>query len=124
VKILAIALAGMAGSVLRFAIGEQLLQPLGTLAVNLAGCFLIGWFVSGIKKRINETFAAAIQTGFIGSFTTFSAFSQDMMFLLQEGDYLTFVLYTSASLVGGFILCYAGLAFGERFFVEKRRVHD
>ncbi|MFC0189257.1 fluoride efflux transporter FluC [Fictibacillus aquaticus] len=123
-KILAIALAGMAGSMMRYAIGEQLQHPLGTLAVNLAGCFLIGWFVSGIKRRISESLAAAIQTGFIGSFTTFSAFSQDMFSLLEAGSYLTFSFYTFASLAGGFALCYAGILTGEKFFVKKRSVHD
>ena len=89
-----VALCGGVGSVVRLlvatgvrnAAGEPYL--LGTLVVNLIGCFLFGvaWgFASG---NWSNAMQAAVFTGFFGGFTTFSSFSLQTLTLLREREWL------------------------------------
>ncbi len=61
--------------------------PLGTLAANLIGAFIIGmgfaWFSR--MTNIDPVWKVLITTGFCGGLTTFSTFSAEVVFLLQEG---------------------------------------
>lgn len=106
-----VALGGAAGSVLRFAIQRYWNQafPLGTLSVNLAGCFIIGvlWGL-WVNKEPDRGIQLLLMTGFCGGFTTFSAFTQESMQLLFSGRYLTMVIYLVCSVVGGLLATAAG----------------
>lgn len=107
---LAIALAvfagGGAGSVMRHyavvaakgLLGEGF--PYGTLFVNVAGCFVIGLLVESFALKLNAPPAvqALLVTGFLGGFTTFSAFSLDFFKLVQQGELLSAAIYAAASL--------------------------
>ncbi len=94
---LLIALFGAFGTVARFSVVQitpkifQSTFPIGTLVVNLLGCFLIGLF-SGILDTkfisIDENFKNYITIGFLGGFTTFSSFSQDFFNLVNNSNYL------------------------------------
>lgn len=96
VHLLCIGLAGAAGAVLRYmtqqgltvVLGRQF--PFGTLAVNVLGSFLIGLlFVAFWERAVaNELLKLALVVGFLGSFTTFSAFSLDTWILVQHGAYV------------------------------------
>ena len=106
---LLVGLGGAAGSMLRYFclkwIGPFNPQsfPFGTLTVNCVGCLLIGLFY-GIATK-NSSFNAEIQllvmTGFCGGFTTFSAFTQDGLLLLQQQRVTIFFLYFAASVILG-----------------------
>jgi fluoride exporter len=106
---LLVGLGGAAGSMLRYFclkwIGPFNSQsfPLGTLTVNCVGCLLIGVFF-GIATK-NSSFSAEMQllamTGFCGGFTTFSAFTQDGLLLLQQQRITIFFLYFAASVILG-----------------------
>lgn len=82
---LAIALGGAAGAVARFAtvgwmntlLGKQM--PWGTLSVNVVGSFFAGVLVAVLVGKTNQSSAiqSLLVVGFLGSFTTFSAFSID-----------------------------------------------
>jgi CrcB protein len=64
--------------------------PFGTLAVNVLGSFLIGLlFVAFWERAVaNELLKLALVVGFLGSFTTFSAFSLDTWILVQHGAFV------------------------------------
>ncbi|MFC7373090.1 fluoride efflux transporter FluC [Fictibacillus iocasae] len=123
-KVLYIAMAAMAGSWLRYELGMYIVHPYATLLVNLSGCFLIGLFVAGLKKRIrDESVAAAVQTGFIGSFTTFSAFSLDAVHFAGNGDFFPFISYVAVSVIGGILLCLLGMKVAP-FVLKGDRIGD
>src|SRR5436190_11427261 len=75
--------------------------PLGTLTVNILGCFCIGVFVALGERGnlLNQEWRFALITGFCGGFTTFSTFAFENMNLLRSGNYLYFGLYTASSIV-------------------------
>jgi CrcB protein len=83
--------------------------PLGTMAVNLAGCLLIG-VLYGLAERhqlINAQMSLLLITGFCGGFTTFSTFANDGLLLLQNRHWLHVLLYVAGSVMLG-ILCVWG----------------
>ena len=75
-----IALGGRLGAVLRFLLTEYVnnnisnLMPFGTLVVNVLGCFLIGCIAGFFASKSSPMFLFFV-IGFLGSFTTMSAFS-------------------------------------------------
>ena len=62
---------------------------LGTLAVNVIGCFVMGAFAWSVEGRqlFGPTARLFVVVGFLGSLTTFSAFSYDTFALLREGSW-------------------------------------
>jgi len=103
-----IGLGGAVGSVLRYLIGGIVQRsvgmafPAGTLAVNVAGCFLIGILAQHyMNMQTSPQMRAALITGFCGGFTTFSAFSLETVGLLRGGEYGK----TAAYLVLSMTLC-------------------
>ena len=112
-------MAGALGAALRYAIGELLYTegaffPIATLSVNLLGSFLMAWLAAGIFTKISvpDNIKTAVTSGFIGSFTTFSAFSIETLGMFQEERMLAGGLYILASLFGGVLLSYAGYYIG------------
>ncbi len=86
--------------------------PLGTFAVNILGCFIIG-VLFGLFEKTNMMTPgqhALLIAGFCGGFTTFSSFAGDMLGLGNKGDWTTVILYLVASVVGGILMVWAGRA--------------
>ena len=114
---LLIALFGALGTVARFSVIQitpkifQTIFPIGTIIVNLLGCFLIG-LVSGILDTkfisIDENFKNYITIGFLGGFTTFSSFSQDFFNLINNSSYLLAFAYIFVSVFIGLLMFYIG----------------
>lgn len=103
--ILAIAFGGGLGSVARhysiLAAAKLWGQafPYGTLLVNVAGSFIIGVLMELMARKWQvplET-RAFLVTGFLGGFTTFSAFSFDVLKLAETGQFLTALVYVLLS---------------------------
>jgi fluoride exporter len=114
---LIIGLGGGAGSMLRYAV-QKFFQvqsvtafPTGTLLVNIAGCFLIGILWSMVSRSLtwNEEMKLLLMTGFCGGFTTFSAFTLEGIGLLKENRTVLFVVYLTASVVGGLLATFIGI---------------
>jgi CrcB protein len=114
---LLIALFGALGTVARFSVIQitpkifQTIFPIGTITVNLLGCFLIG-LVSGILDTkfisIDENFKNYITIGFLGGFTTFSSFTQDFFNLINNSSYLLAFAYIFVSVFLGLLIFYVG----------------
>ena len=114
---LLIALFGAIGTLARFSVIQitpkifQTIFPIGTLAVNLLGCFLIG-LVSGILDTkfisIDENFKNYITIGFLGGFTTFSSFTQDFFNLINSANYLLAFIYIFISVFLSLLTFYLG----------------
>lgn len=89
---LLVALGGALGAVSRFALVRVATPlgagfPLGTLLVNLLGCLLAGALVQWLSMRAPAgAWRPLLQVGFLGAFTTFSAFAVDSLGLWQEGQ--------------------------------------
>jgi len=81
--------------------------PLHTLIINVTGCFLIG-IVFGFFDRgqISQEWKLFLATGILGGFTTFSAFSMEMLTLFREGYIGYASLYIFASVFLGLLLTY------------------
>ncbi|MBC1569458.1 fluoride efflux transporter CrcB [Listeria sp. FSL L7-1425] len=100
--------------------------PYATLAVNLIGCFLLAFLMPFLaeKSRISLVLLNGIGTGFIGAFTTFSAFSVDTIQLLQNGEVILAVSYVFASLLGGLVMVKLGRTLSDMLLKRgARHVH-
>ena len=114
-QLLLVGTGGFIGSILRYAVGRALSSitllslPWGTLAVNVAGCFLIG-LLCGLKTPLSVEARLILVTGLCGGFTTFSTFMNDNLTLADGGQWLTALLYTAASMLLGAIAVWGGYA--------------
>lgn len=94
-KFLLVGAGGFIGSVLRYALGGFVQQsaknakfPIGTLAVNLIGCFVIGLLSHLAEARglFSLETRALLFTGLLGGFTTYSAFGNESFSMLHDGE--------------------------------------
>ncbi len=88
-------------SVLMKGIGKGF--PWATLAVNLAGCFLIGliWGIFSRSASEGSRWALFLTVGLCGGFTTFSTFSKESLMMLQAGNFWGFAGYIALSVIAG-----------------------
>ena len=115
-NMLLVGLGGGVGSMLRYITIHwvyRLLEkpfPIGTLTVNVLGCFLAG-LVSGLLVKLggDERIRLLLMVGFCGGFTTFSAFAHENMGMMQNGNYLGVLLYITLSIVTGFTAVWLGM---------------
>lgn len=109
-----IGIGGFVGSVLRYGAGELIKRaadaaafPWHTLAINLAGCLLLGLLNGFFEKHgaaLHPDLRAALTIGLCGGFTTFSTFAGENIALLRQGSLLPAFLYMACSLIGGLAL--------------------
>ncbi len=113
-KLLWLATAGAMGTVSRFAILETVQRvwphnwPVGILTVNTLGCFLAAAFISATESDwpLNPTISAIVIMGFMGAFTTYSAFMVESGEILQESGWLWAAVYVATHVLMG-ILAYS-----------------
>lgn len=106
-----IALGGAVGSVLRYLMATAIGAPWGTAAVNLLGSFAIGALFVLLDARTG--WQLFLMTGFLGGFTTFSAFSLDTLKLVQAGQPLQAALYVLTSVALSLIAVALGVALAK-----------
>jgi CrcB protein len=121
VSVLLVALGGAAGSVLRYAIGLALARstfPYATLLVNGLGCLLIGLALPAWNRApiLSESLRLGLVVGFLGGFTTFSAFGHETAVLLQVSP-VRAVVNVLANVTIGLGAVLAGRAVAVRFFL-------
>jgi CrcB protein len=86
--------------------------PAGTLIVNLLGSFAMGLLVALLARRVGGTsneIRLFLATGFLGGFTTFSAFSLDFALMWERGDHTLGAAYLLASVILSILALFGGL---------------
>lgn len=116
-SILAVGIGAFVGAVMRWLLGISLNAvfpniPLGTLAANLIGGYLIGiaMAVFSAHPGITAEWRLLIVTGFLGGLTTFSTFSAEVIGLLQHGRPVWAVAAIGLHVVGSLLMTLLGLA--------------
>lgn len=109
-KVFLAGVGGFAGSALRYVlsgfvqnISGSIRFPFGTLAVNLAGCFVIGFLSQLAETRgfFSADARVLIFIGVLGGFTTFSAFGNETINLWREGE----SMLAAANIASHLVLC-------------------
>ena len=116
-----VALGGAAGAVARHQVGRAMTHWLGpqlvtafpwaTLTVNVIGSFAMG-LLAGWMARFGtggETWRLLVGVGLLGGFTTFSAFSLELMLLIERGQGSHAFAYAAISVLAGLSALYVGL---------------
>ena len=122
---LAIGVAGFFGALSRVLVGKAVDKliltsfPLGTLIVNVSGCFILGAFYmyakgGGERAEFGETIRLAIGVGFVGAYTTFSTLMYDSDALWTHGHTTKAAANLILSLILGIVAVRLGIAFGRR----------
>lgn len=114
-----VALGGALGAVARF--GTQTLAfrlfgptiPVGTLAANVLGSFLMGLAAAWLIDREFARFAPLVIVGFLGAYTTFSTYALDALKLWERGEPVLALGYVIGSVVLSIGACLAGLGLGR-----------
>jgi len=116
-----VALGGAAGSLARYQAGRGLTRLLGpqavatfpwaTLTVNVLGSLAMGLLAGWLARHggAGETWRLLVGVGLLGGFTTFSAFSLELMFLIERGQASTAFVYMAISVLAGLSALYIGL---------------
>jgi fluoride exporter len=112
-----VAAAGGAGALARYVLDGSVQEradsvlPLGTLTVNVTGSFLLGVLVGlGLHHVVPADANRIAGTGFLGGYTTFSAFAYETNRLVEDGSRGLAFANTLGSVVAGLLAALAGLA--------------
>jgi CrcB protein len=125
-QIVAIALGGSLGAIMRFLVANGIYGllgrgfPHGTLFVNISGSFLMGFLSTLLLQRfsIAVEYRAAIFIGFFGAYTTFSTFALETVNLFEEGSFLKACLNIFLSVVLCIVAVWFGLIWGRTLFAN------
>ena len=110
-KILLVGAGGFVGSVLRYVVSGYVQQitksatfPYGTLAVNLIGCFVIGFLsqLADTRGIFTPESRVLVFVGFLGGFTTFSTFGNESVNLFRDGENFFALINAGLHLLFGF----------------------
>lgn len=114
-SVVAICLGACIGALSRWGLGLWLNAgagvPMGTLAANLIGGYLIGVAVAAFQAmpQLDPAWRLAIITGFLGALTTFSSFSAEVVGMLGQQRYLLGLGTAALHLFGSLLLTLAGI---------------
>ncbi|MFA5148323.1 MAG: fluoride efflux transporter CrcB [Candidatus Omnitrophota bacterium] len=114
-------IGGALGTVSRYAMSVFVYRtmgadfPYGTLAVNLTGCFIIGFLAAITEDRFifGSNIRLFLMIGFCGAFTTFSTFMLETANLIKDGESFRALLNVLLSVIIGFLVFRLGLLAGE-----------
>lgn len=130
-QLIAIALGGSCGAIMRSLVSTSTYQwsgkrfPYGALTVNVVGSFLVGLLTEALLlNRIALTleYSAAILVGSMGAFTTFSTFSLETLYLIDQGNLAKATVNIVASLLGCLSANWIGLLCGRNLFIYSDAV--
>lgn len=131
-NIFSVGVGGVLGTLARYYIAgsmnEQYWFPVGTMAVNLTGSFLLAFFLTITLDYItslphfvtNPYIVLGISTGFMGSMTTFSALTVEFVTMIQRLPLIA-ILYLVSSFVLGFLSALAGRALAKQLLARLKQ---
>lgn len=108
---------GFVGAILRYLVSgwvqnrsDLMLFPIGTMAVNLIGCFLIGLLTMLVEVRaaLSVELRSFLLIGLLGAFTTFSTFGNETLNLIREGRFDLAALNSVVQVVVGLAMVWLG----------------
>lgn len=112
-----IALGGALGSVLRYLLGGTVQKfsangfPIGTMAVNVIGCLIVGVLIQKmLGSQAHPAARAFLVVGFCGGFTTFSTFSSETVGLMLGGEIGRATIYVVLSVTLCLLATWAGMS--------------
>lgn len=118
VEVFLVGLGGALGAISRYLVGTltdstsaAMRFPIGTLIVNIVGCFLIG-LISVVLLRywpLSPNARLFLITGVLGGFTTFSAFSFETVAMIKADHLVAALLYVLVSVLVGLLATYVGI---------------
>jgi fluoride exporter len=122
-KLAVLAAAGALGTLARYGLTGAVHKlkgtafPWGTLIVNLTGCFLAGllWALFEGRRPVAGEMRTVVLVGFMGAFTTFSAFILDTGHLIRAADWTSAAANITVQNVVGIVALFAGMALGRLF---------
>ena len=124
--LMVVALGGALGAMARYGLSGWVQGwgsttfPIGTMAVNIVGSFLLGLSLYLLESTApTAELRAFVTIGFLGAFTTFSTFSYEAVVLLQGGEWTRGGLYVGGSLLLGLMGILMGLGLGS-FVLQTR----
>ena len=121
-QILAIALGGAMGALLRYWTSTGIYSlvgrafPYGTLVVNVAGSLLMGFLYVLLVERLalGVEWRAALLIGVLGAFTTFSTFSMETFALFEDGEHMKAMMNILLSVSLCLVAVWLGVVTGRR----------
>jgi len=121
INLLIIGVGGFIGAILRYIISGFFYDlygnkfPYGTLAVNLIGCFALGFFITMAEGKfiISPQMRSFAAIGLLGAFTTFSTFSFETLVLLHDELYVSAFLNILISVIVGLLAVWIGIVLAK-----------
>ncbi len=122
-KYLLVSLGGALGSLARYWIGSAVAGrlgakfPYGTFVINVTACIIIGFSLAFLDRRseLNPAWRLLVPVGFVGAYSTFSAFEWETFSTLQSGAFLIAALYVVLSVVLGLVGVWCGVLVAKVF---------
>lgn len=115
-----VALFAFFGGISRYLLGLTIIQPngfpLGTLMINVVGCFILAFLVQYIEttEKVPDWLTLGMKTGFIGAFTTFSTYSLEAVKLIETQQWGYALIYVLVTIIGGLSMTLLGYSLGNR----------
>ena len=116
-----VAIGAALGGLARYVIGTAITQslglrfPIGTLVVNVTGCFVIGILMTLITARaMNPRWQPLLVVGVLGGYTTFSSFGWETFQAVREGNPMMGLAYVALSVTLGYLAVWCGAAIAQR----------
>jgi fluoride exporter len=113
----AVSVGGVIGCLLRWLLGlwfntQPSVVPLGTLAANLIGGYIVGVAVAffAVNNNLSPEWRLLVITGFCGGLTTFSSFSAEVVTMLRQDRIVWACATIALHLFGSLLMTFAGIA--------------
>ena len=121
-RYLLVVIGGGTGALARYVAASAIMTrfggkfPLGTLAINVTGSFLIGFLMTVLTERwqVDPRWRLLLVVGFLGGYTTFSSFEWETYAAARDGEVLLGMINVAASVMLGYAAVWLGSVLGRR----------